>query len=74
VHPLIVRLLGLCLLVGCTFVNPYEAAICVQERVDTVQVIVIESQFVFVMEHECEIWQALSDSTKRWDNNGNRLP
>ena len=58
------------LLWGCTHTF-YEPAICIREKVDTVAVI---NNYQYVTYHECEVWQALSDSTKRWDNEGNRLP
>jgi len=61
--------LALCL-VGCTHTF-YEPAICIDERMDTVG-IWVEGQPYYVQPH-CEVWQAMSDSTKCWTNDTERV-
>lgn len=56
---------------ACYLSNVYEPAICIQERVDTVLVI---NDAYYTKYYECEVWRALSDSTKCFANDGEKIP
>jgi hypothetical protein len=62
----LLALLALLLLSGCYLRTLFEPAICESYRVTPVN-----DSTVYIA---CEAWRALSDSTKRWDNDGRRLP
>lgn len=64
----IVPLVGLLILAACYLTTAYEPALCTEERMDTIGVWV-EGQPYYV-QPQCEIWRALSDSTKCWTNDG----
>ncbi len=66
-----VKLALLLALTGCYFPTAYEPAICTDERWDTLGVIV-EGQTYYVRP-TCLTWRALSDSTKCWDANSQRV-
>jgi hypothetical protein len=61
----------LVLVSGCYLPTAYEPAICTDERMDTVG-IWVEGQPYYV-QPRCEIWRALSDSTKCWTNERERI-
>lgn len=69
------RLLACLLLTACT-TTLYEPAICVEEHADTVGMVLDEQDQItdYLVRPGCDVWQAMSDSTKRWDNDGRRLP
>lgn len=60
------------LLSGCYLRTLYEPAVCVAWNVDTLSTDPNRTaDTLFIV---CETWQAIGDTTKRWTNDGTRLP
>jgi hypothetical protein len=63
-------------LLSCRYITAHVPATCVAPTLDTLRVVQNAAGDTLALElrQGCAIWQALDDSTKRWDSAGRRLP
>ena len=69
IYAVVLVLSLLLLLVGCT-IHEYEPAYCYATKTNIVGV----TDSTVTYETRCIEWRAFSDSTIRWDGEGNKLP